>query len=80
MLAMLENHEIFSSCVHMSTEVLEKLTRCNPWDTHCTAMATNVFGRRGTFVFARPSCQIRKWSPKHRTSSHIRFNVVTSTM
>ena len=34
-------------CVHVSTEVLEKLTRCNPYDMHCTSVETNVSGRCG---------------------------------
>ena len=50
------------------------LTRCNPCDTHCMSVVTNVWGRLGgTLVFTRPYAQVRKWSPKHRTSSYIRF-------
>ena len=38
-----------------------------------------VFFSAVVAVVARPCvAQIRKWSPKPRTSSHIRFNFVTS--
>ena len=52
--------------MHVSTEVLEKLTRYDPCDTQ---LYVSVFKRRdgGLYLykkFTRPYVQIRKWSPK----------------
>ena len=73
-----------TQCVHVSTEVLEKLTRCDLCGyiyTHCQweqVFLSAVVAVQLHKQVARPYAQIRKWRPKHRTFSHIRFNFVTS--
>ena len=75
--------QIGTQCVYVSTEVLEKLARCDPCDTYCTSVATSVFERHGGGCIKKSPdhMQLKYVNDRqnvHRTPSHIRCNFVTS--
>ena len=49
--------KIGTDCVHVSTEVLEELTRCDPCNTHCIRQWQQVF--LSAAVVARPYCMLK---------------------